>query len=40
MKPTLMISFFGGPGCGKSIMAADVFAKLKWQGHTAELAFE
>jgi len=40
MKPTLLVSFFGGPGCGKSIMAADVFAKLKWQGHTAELAFE
>lgn len=40
MKSTLLVSFFGGPGCGKSIMAADVFSKLKWRGHTAELAFE
>lgn len=37
---TLVVSFFGGPGSGKSIFAADVFSKLKWKGHTAELAFE
>lgn len=35
-----MVSFFGGPGCGKSIVAADVFAKLKWKGYSAELALE
>lgn len=37
---TTLISFFGGPGCGKSIVAAEVFANLKWKGYTAELAFE
>jgi tRNA uridine 5-carbamoylmethylation protein Kti12 len=37
---TLLVSFFGGPGCGKSIFAADVFSKLKWKGYTSELAFE
>lgn len=40
MKSTLLVSFFGGPGCGKSIMAADVFSKLKWNGYSAELALE
>lgn len=39
-KNTLLISLFGGPGCAKSIMAAEIFAKLKWQGRSAELAFE
>lgn len=37
---TLVVSFFGGPGCGKSIFAADTFARLKWKGVLAELAYE
>jgi len=39
-KNTILVSLFGGPGCGKSIVAADVFAKLKWKGILAELAYE
>lgn len=31
---------FGGPGCGKSTMTADVFARLKWQGVDCEMALE
>jgi hypothetical protein len=27
---TLIVQFFGGPGCRKSTLAASVFAKLKW----------
>ena len=37
---TLVVSFFGGPGCGKSIFAADTFARLKWKGILAELVTE
>lgn len=37
---SLLVSFFGGPGSAKSIMAADVFSKLKWQGRSAELTME
>lgn len=37
---TLLVSFFGGPGSGKSIVAADTFARLKWKGILAELAYE
>jgi nicotinamide riboside kinase len=37
---TLVVSLLGGPGCGKSIFAADIFAKLKWQGIVTEIATE
>lgn len=37
---TLVVNFFGGPGSGKSIVAADTFAKLKWRGIVAELSNE
>jgi hypothetical protein len=39
-KQSMMISFFGGPGSAKSIMAAHVFALLKWEGVLAELSLE
>lgn len=34
------ICLFGGPGCGKSTMAADVFVKLKKSGYSIELINE
>lgn len=37
---TLIINLFGGPGCGKSTAAADVFAGLKWKGVDCEMALE
>ena len=37
---TLVVGLFGGPGCGKSIFAADIFAKLKWQGIVTEITTE
>jgi nicotinamide riboside kinase len=37
---TLTVSFFGGPGSGKSIFGSDIFAKLKWKGYLTELAGE
>lgn len=40
MKKTTMLSFFGGPGSAKSIMAAHTFALLKWNGVLAELSLE
>lgn len=40
MKNTTMLSFFGGPGSAKSIMAAHTFALLKWKGVLAELSLE
>lgn len=30
VKQPLVVNFFGGPGAGKSTMAAHVFAELKW----------
>lgn len=36
----LTVNFFGGPGVGKSTLAADTFASLKKVGHTAELVGE
>jgi nicotinamide riboside kinase len=40
-KPgTLIVNLFGGPGTGKSTMAASVFAELKWRGINCELATE
>lgn len=38
--PMIVINIFGGPGCGKSTLAADVFAKLKRIGVNAELSRE
>jgi hypothetical protein len=34
------ISFFGGPGCGKSTASAGVFYKMKKKGYTVELVTE
>lgn len=35
-----LINLYGGPGCGKSTTAAEVFAALKHQGFTVEMARE
>lgn len=37
---TTVLNFFGGPGSGKSTMAAAVFAELKCEGITCELVQE
>lgn len=37
---TLIVNLFGGPGCGKSTTAADIFAKLKWEDINCELVTE
>ena len=37
---TLVLNLYGGPGVGKSTIAAGVFAKLKWQGVNCEMALE
>ncbi len=37
---TTIINIFGGPGCGKSIAAADVYSDLSKDGHTVELVRE
>lgn len=37
---TLVVNLHGGPGTGKSTTAAMVFAKLKQEGHNAELVTE
>lgn len=37
---TIVISILAGPGAGKSVLAAEVFAELKKQGHSAELITE
>ncbi len=37
---TVSINFYGGPGCGKSTMAAAVFAQLKHRGINCELVTE
>jgi nicotinamide riboside kinase len=39
-KNPLIVNVFGGPGSGKSIIVAHVFAKLKWQHFSAEMALE
>lgn len=36
----LIVNCFGGPGTGKSTVAAHVFAELKWLGINCELATE
>ena len=37
---TQVINFFGGPGAAKSIISADVYAKIRWAGVNAEIALE
>ena len=36
----IVINFLGGPGCGKSTVCADVFAKLKWNNINCEIVTE
>lgn len=36
----LIVNLYGAPGAGKSTMAANVFALLKWQGVNCELVTE
>lgn len=40
MKKPIAVNFYGGPGSGKSTMAAAVFAELKSNGMNAELVTE
>lgn len=37
---TKIINLIGGPGVGKSTLAAEIFAELKKKGKSAELALE
>jgi hypothetical protein len=37
---TIVVNLLAGPGAGKSTMAAELFAKLKWAGVDCELAAE
>lgn len=37
---TRRINIFGGPGCGKSTVAAGIFSRLKAEGHEIELVDE
>lgn len=37
---TSVINLWAGPGAGKSTIAAELFAELKWAGHKAELVTE
>lgn len=39
-KDTIVVNLFAGPGAGKSTMAANIFAELKWVGVTVEMALE
>lgn len=39
-KDTLIINIFAGPGAGKSVMAAELFSKLKRRGIETEMALE
>lgn len=36
----IVVNFIGGPGAGKSSLAAGVFSELKWRGINCELALE
>jgi nicotinamide riboside kinase len=40
VKETIVLNLVAGPGAGKSTMAADIFARLKWAGVNCELATE
>jgi hypothetical protein len=37
---TFVVSLFGGPGCGKSTLAAELFAEYKKRGKSVELVHE
>ena len=37
---SLIVNLFGGPGTGKSTMAAGIFSELKWRGVNCELSTE
>ena len=37
---TRVINLFAGPGAGKSTIAAELFAEMKWLGHSVELINE
>jgi hypothetical protein len=37
---TFVISLYGGPGCGKSTLAAELFAEYKKRGRSVELVHE
>lgn len=39
-KKTLLINFYGGPGCGKSTICAGLFYQLKILGYNCEMALE
>ncbi|TFG97417.1 hypothetical protein E4H12_08670 [Candidatus Thorarchaeota archaeon] len=39
-KKLTVINFFGGPGCGKSTTAAELFARMKKGGYKVELIHE
>jgi hypothetical protein len=39
-KNTLFVNIYGGPGCAKSTIAANVFAELKWRKIDCELVTE
>jgi len=38
--PTCVIEFWGGPGCGKSTLAAGLYAEMKARGKSVELVRE
>jgi len=40
LKTPIVVNGFAGPGTGKSTIAAETFAKLKWQGVLCELVTE
>lgn len=40
MKKTLHINLYGGPGTGKSTIAAELFSKMKWNKLDSELISE
>lgn len=40
MKGPIIVNLFAGPGAGKSTIAAEVFAELKWAGVEVELVRE
>ena len=39
-KDTIVVNLFAGPGAGKSTIAANVYADLKWAGVNVEMALE
>lgn len=40
MHKAQVINLFGGPGCGKSTIAAHLFAIMKWENYNVELVTE